>query len=53
MFGSAHRLGNGSESNTRPRLNEVKLFTEFDRRKVMTYARLLKGFNWFVKPKLL
>ena len=53
MFESAHRLGKKSESNTRPRPIEVKLSTEFDRRKVMANARLLKGTNWFVKPKLL
>ena len=49
---SAYRLGEKSESSTRPRPIEVKLSTEFDKRKVMANARLLKGSNLFVKPKL-
>ena len=53
MIESAYRLGKKSESNTRPRPIEVKLSTEFDKRKVMANARLLKGSNLFVKPKLL
>ena len=53
MIESAHRLGKKNESNTRPRPIEVKLSTEFDKRKVMANARLLKGTNLFVKPKLL
>ena len=53
MIESAYRLGKKSESNTRPRPIEVWLSTEFDKRKVMANARLLKGSNLFVKPKLL
>ena len=51
MIESAYRHGKKSESNTRPRPIEVKLSTEFDKRKVMANARLLKGSNLFVKPK--
>ena len=53
MIESAYRFGKKSESNTRPRPIEVKLSTDFDKRKVMANARLLKGSNLFVKPKLL
>ena len=49
MIESAYRLGKKSESNTRPRPIEVKLSTEFDKRKVMANARLLIT----VKPKLI
>ena len=48
MIESAYRLGKKIESNTRPRPFEVKFSTEFDKRKVIANARLLKGSNLFV-----